>query len=212
MRLTLIILFVFACMIGFSASQNPAYAQEHLDMFSKERFQIRLRGIGVVPDESSTVNIGGSVDVGDAVAPEIDVTYFFTDKIGAELIAATTQHEVDYSNNTNLGKTWLLPPTLTLQYHPLRGQDFSPYVGAGLNYSIFYSEETGTGYNDLEIDGGFGYALQAGFDYWLSDHWGLNADVKKLWLDIDAKLNDGNIRADVDLDPWIIGAGVSYRF
>jgi len=212
MRATFILSLTVAGILGAMAVNSPACAQTHLDMFSKERFQIRLRGIGVAPDESSSVNIGGSVDVGDAVAPEVDITYFFTDKIGAELIAATTQHEVDYSSGANLGKTWLLPPTVTLQYHPFRGQDFSPYVGAGLNYSIFYSEETGTGFTDLEIDGGFGYALQAGFDYWLSENWGLNADVKKLWLDIDAELNDGNIRADIDLDPWIIGAGVSYRF
>ncbi|MBI4031520.1 MAG: OmpW family protein [Proteobacteria bacterium] len=176
-------------------------------------WQLRLRGIGVIPDDRSTVNIGGDADVGDALTPEFDITYFITDKIGAELILATAEHQVDYTGNVNLGDTMILPPTLTLQYHPMRKSgDFSPYFGAGLNYSIFYGESAGTGFTNLEIDGGLGYALQAGFDYWLGDHWGINADVKKVWLDIDARLNNGTIRADVDLDPWIIGAGVSYRF
>jgi outer membrane protein len=77
---------------------------------------------------------------------------------------------------------------------------------------MFYGEETGKGFTDLDVDGGVGYAAQAGFDYWLNDNWGLNLDVKKIWLDVDASLNNGTIRADVDLDPWIVGAGVSYRF
>jgi len=51
-----------------------------------------------------------------------------------------------------------------------------------------------------------------GTDYWINDNWGVNLDVKKLFLNIDGKLNDGAVTADIDLDPWIIGAGVSYRF
>ena len=107
----------------------------------------------------------------------------------------------------------ILPPTLTLQYHPLRDEsNFSPYIGAGINYSYFYDEQAGTGFTDLDIDGGFGYALQGGFDYWLDEHWGINMDVKKIFLDIDVSLNNGAIRLDTDLDPWVFGAGVSYRF
>ena len=105
-----------------------------------------------------------------------------------------------------------MPPTVTLQYHFTPQNTFSPYVGAGVNYSYFYGEETGTGFTDLEVEGGFGVALQAGTDIWLNENWGLNLDVKKIFLNIDGKLNDGAIRADIDLDPWIVGAGVSYRF
>lgn len=176
-------------------------------------WQVRGRLLGVLPsDDDAPVNVGGTASVGDAVTPEVDVTYFFNDHIGAELIAATAQHQVDYSTGANLGDVWILPPTVTLQYHFDRTNAFSPYVGAGLNYSWFYGEDAGTGFTDLDVEGGLGYALQAGFDYWLNDHWGLNLDVKKIWLDIDAKLNNGTITADVDLDPVIVGGGVSYRF
>ncbi|PZP53217.1 MAG: OmpW family protein, partial [Micavibrio aeruginosavorus] len=65
---------------------------------------------------------------------------------------------------------------------------------------------------DLNIDNAFGPALQAGFDYWISENWGVNLDVKKIWLNVDASLNNGAVKADVDLDPWLVGAGVSYRF
>lgn len=179
-----------------------------------DRWQVRVRAISVVPDESSTVNIGGKANVGNAVVPELDISYFFTKNIAAELILATAQHKLSHSAAGDLGKVWILPPTLTLQYHFTPEQKFSPYVGAGLNYSMFYNENSakGNGITDLKVDGGVGYALQAGFDYWLDDKWGLNLDVKKIWLNVDAKMNNGTVRADVDLDPWIFGAGVSYRF
>ena len=104
------------------------------------------------------------------------------------------------------------PPTLTMQYHFTPDSSFSPYLGAGLNYSMFYNENAATGFSNLDVKGGVGYALQAGADYWINENWGLNLDVKKIYLNIDAKLNDGAVRADVDLDPWVVGAGVSYRF
>lgn len=192
--------------------QAPALAQENQDWLSKDRFQIRVRGIVIAPDDSSKVNIGGDANVGDAVTPEVDLTYFITNNIAVEAIAATAQHQVDYTGNVNLGETWILPPTVTLQYHFTPENTFSPYVGAGINYSYFYGEKSGTGFRDLEIDGGFGTALQAGTDIWLNETWGLNFDVKKLFLNIDGKLNNGAIRADIDLNPWVIGTGMSYRF
>ena len=128
------------------------------------------------------------------------------------MIAATSKHDLNYTGDVSLGDAWVLPPTLMLQYHFTPDNQFSPYVGAGLNYSIFYAEDAASGFTDLEVDNGVGYGLQAGADFWVNDHWGVNLDVKKLWLNVDAKLNNGAIRADVDMDPWIVGAGVSYRF
>lgn len=181
---------------------------------SKDRFQVRARMIGVLADGDGFVkeNTALDTDVDDAYVPEIDLTYFFTKNIAAELIAATAEHTITAGDNV-LGDAWILPPTLTLQYHFQPDQKFSPYVGAGLNYSLFYGEDDGTGFQDLEVDGGFGYAVQAGFDYWLNDNWGVNVDAKYINLDVDVTVNDGALHAyDVDLDPWILGVGVSYRF
>ena len=194
-------------------SSTVALADDLGSAWSKERFQIRARGIAVAPDDSSTVTpIGGETDVSTEFVPEIDVTYFFTKNIAAELIAATAEHEIDHNVAGDLGTAWILPPTLTLQYHFTPDQKISPYIGAGLNYSMFYGEDEAVGFTDLDVDGGVGYALQAGVDYWLDDHWGLNLDIKKVYLEIDGELNNGAVKADIDLDPWIIGAGISYRF
>lgn len=193
----------------------PSFAQEGMDWLAKERFQIRLRGIGILADGDGRESVTGlGTDVGDAITPEIDVTYFFTENIAAELIAATAQHEVS-AGNFDLGETWILPPTLTLQYHPMRDKKFSPYIGAGVNYSYFYGEDDGTGFNGLDVEGGFGLALQAGADYWLNDNWGVNLDVKYIDIDVDADVNlNGTALSanDVELNPFIVGVGVSYRF
>ena len=194
------------------ALSTPADARDLGDgPWAKERFQVRLRGIDVLPDEDADVNIGGELKAENAFVPEVDLTYFFTPHIAAELIAATSKHDIKYEGSA-LGDAWILPPTLTLQYHFTPDNKFSPYLGAGVNYSIFYAEDAATGFHDLDIGNGVGFALQAGSDYWINDHWGVNLDVKKLWLNIDASVNTGAVTADIDLDPWIIGAGVSYRF
>ena len=184
-------------------------------LLDKERFQFRVRTIAILADGDGDVTDPGpglETDVGDAITPEVDITYFFTDHIAAELIAATAQHQVD-AGASNLGETWILPPTLTLQYHFTPQEKFSPYIGAGINYSIFYNERSGNGFQDLNIDNGFGFALQAGVDYWIDDHWGVNIDAKYIDLDVDVSVNNGGLGADdVDIDPFILGFGVSYRF
>jgi outer membrane protein len=135
--------------------------------------------------------------------------------IGAELILATTEHKAQgrgtLSGVPTLAKTWVLPPTLTLQYHFLPDAKIRPYVGAGINDTIFYNEDPGAAAS-IEYDNGFGYAFQAGADYMLDEHWMLNADVKKIFLNTDASVNNGAVTADVDLDPWVFGLGIGYRF
>lgn len=196
-----------------SCPLHAAHPAEGYGFWDTERWQVRGRVIGVIPDEESRVTgVAGEATVGNATVPEIDVTHFITPKIGIEAIAAVAQHRVQLNDVTDLGETVILPPTILAQYHFSRDQSFSPYVGAGINYSTFFNTDTAPGQNNLEMSGGFGTAVQAGFDYWLSDHWGVNMDVKKLWLNVDASLSNGAVKADVDLDPWIVGVGASYRF
>lgn len=182
---------------------------------AKERFMIRARIIDVVPDESSSTTIGGKVDADFGITPEVDFTYFFTDNIAAELIAATSKHDVGAKNTTlgnlDLGHVWALPPTLTAQYHFNPHGQIRPYAGAGLGYIYWYNEDSGD-VASIDYDGGISYALQAGVDIGLDEHWALNADVKKLFHNVDAQINGGAVTADVDLDPWVLGVGVAYRF
>jgi len=212
MQKPLIALAALAASIAFASPARSADIQPDTGIWAKERFQIRLRAIDLSPQESSSTNIGGHVNVTSTAAPEVDLSYYFTNNISAEIIAATTKHKMTHSSGAYLGSAWVLPPTATLQYHFTPHEAFSPYVGAGLNYTIFYDENAGPAFNRLKMRNSVGYALQAGADYWINANWGLNLDVKKIFLNTDAKLNGGAVRADVDLDPWVFGTGISYRF
>lgn len=189
---------------------------------------IRFRALGVVPDEGGAGNDGAALVGGDTkltsdIVPELDFTYFFTDNIAAELILATTQHTASLTGSTlgnlDLGTVRLLPPTLNLQYHFLPKGKISPYIGAGLNYTIFFDARGGRGngagtvVNDISYSNGFGYSFQAGVDWQIDDKWHLNADVKKIFLNTDINVNNGTIKVDdADVDPWIFGVGVGYTF
>ena len=181
-------------------------------------FLVRLRGIGVLPDERASITpIGGGVSISDTWVPEVDFTYFVTPNIAFELIAATNRHSITATGtslgNVPVGRVSLLPPTLTAQYHPLPASRISPYVGVGINYTIFYNgDAAGGAVQSVSYDNGFGWALQAGVDFAVTDRLSVNFDVKKLWLDTTARLNGGAITAKVDIDPWIVGFGLGYRF
>lgn len=176
---------------------------------------VRVRMIDVVPDESSTTSINGAVTVGDRIVPELDISYFWTDHFATELILATNSHNMGATGtdlgDLDIGKVTLLPPTLLAQYHFNPGGQLRPYVGAGINYTFFYDADAGD-LTSISYDDGFGYALQAGIDIGLNDNWALNADLKKIFLNTDASINGGAVTADVDLDPWIFGFGLAYRF
>ena len=81
---------------------------------------------------------------------------------------------------------------------------------------MFYGEDSAAGFSELDVEGGVGYAVQAGFDYWIDEHWGINMDVKYIDLDVDVDVVSGGTTAlrasNVDLNPVVAGVGVSYRF
>ncbi len=183
----------------------------------KNDWIIRSRAVYVKTDVHSKVaTIGGGVATSTDQVPELDITRFFTPNIAAELIAATTKHDVSLrgsaAGNAGLGSVKLLPPTLTLQYHANPTGTFRPYVGAGLNYTFFYGTKTaGSDISSIKYQDHLGYATQVGFDYMIDEKFGVNFDIKKIFLKTTATVNN-SIKAKVALDPWLIGAGVSYRF
>ncbi len=217
MKTTHVVIGALACAVG----AQPAIAKEG-------DFLVRGRAILVAPTESSgpvTPGFPGSeVGVSNAVMPEVDFTYMLTDNIGAELILATTKHDAQgrgtLSGFDKLASTWVLPPTLTLQYHFAPEAKVRPYVGAGVNYTIFYSTKasdalvTAISATDVEMDDSFGYALQAGVDIDLNEKMFLNLDVKYIDMDTTARLRTGATTntAQISIDPIVAGVGVGFRF
>ena len=210
---------------------NGIYAQNDDSQDKEYKWQVRLRGLAIEPDESAEIGtIGGDADISTAYVPELDFTYFFTKNFAAELILATAEHDVktigsDISaiggpTNTDidLGSVWLLPPTLTAQYHLHVNDVFKPYVGAGINYTIFYNEDEGSVVKGIDYDNTVGFAVQGGFDLMITDKFFLNIDYKKLFLNTDVTVDASNladgleIPADVDIDPNIFAFGVGMKF
>ena len=189
-----------------------------------KRWQVRLRAVGVAPDESAKIGIiDGDVAISTALIPELDFTYFFTEHFAAELILGTAKHDVQAINtlagDVNLGSVWLLPPTLTAQYHFYTSDQkvFKPYIGAGVNYTLFYNEKSGD-VAGVDYDNALGYAAQVGFDLMLDDTFFINFDAKRLFLSTDVTVDASNlapglsIPAEVDINPWLIGVGVGMKF
>lgn len=191
---------------------------------------VRLRGIMVAPNEKSGSILpafpGEKAKVDNSVMPEVDVTYMATDHIGFELIAATTKHTASGVSGTTggigkLASTWVLPPTLTVQYHPIVDGHVRPYVGAGINYTLFYSEKASSGLQDavgktsVHMSDSVGWAAQAGVDIDLNEKMFLNFDVKYLDIDTTPRLSTtaaGVQRVKLNLDPLVFGVGVGMRF
>lgn len=190
---------------------------------------LRARAIMVAPNERSSgitpAFPNERVSVNNSVMPELDVTYMATNHIGFELIAATTKHGVSGVSGTTggigkLANTWVLPPTLTAQYHFMPEGKFRPYVGAGINYTIFYASkptaglETAVGKTKVGMSDSVGWAAQAGADVDLTDKVFLNVDVKYISIRTNATLTTagaGVQRVHVDLDPLVFGVGIGIR-
>lgn len=139
----------------------------------------------------------------------LTLSYWLSPQLSLGLLAATPfKHDITL-NGATVASTEHLPPTLTLQYQiPGLGQ-WHPYVGAGINYTAFFGEESRLG--TLQLEDSLGLAGELGVDYALNAHWGLNAAMWYLDIDTEAQLN-GKPLSDVAIDPWVYQLAVSYRF
>lgn len=189
---------------------------------------VRVRGIMVSPTENSSAVTpgfpGATVSVDNAIVPELDFTYMVTNSIGAELILATSPHDISGEGTLSalgeIADSMVLPPTFTFQYHFAPDATFRPYVGVGVNWTIFYSEDAKTSLTDavgpttVSLDDSVGVAFQAGFDIPITDRVFFNADVKYIQVDTTATLNSGGTinTVDVDLDPLVFGVGFGMKF
>ncbi|MFZ5546118.1 MAG: OmpW/AlkL family protein [Pseudomonadota bacterium] len=183
---------------------------------------VRVRALNIDPaNQSGPIPAlavpADAVQVKGRVIPELDITYFFTKQLSAELVLAFTKLDARVTSSAagafDAGSFKALPPTLTVQWHFLPDGQFRPYVGAGLNYTRLSSVKLGnavTGPLDLDRTS-IGPAMQAGIDIGLGGPWSLNVDVKKVWIETDLK-SGGSKLSKLKVDPVLIGIGVGYRF
>ncbi|KPK61638.1 MAG: hypothetical protein AMJ59_01145 [Gammaproteobacteria bacterium SG8_31] len=193
-------------------------------------FYVRVGATNVNPDDpNGDIDLSAvdpalakqDIDVDDAWSLTFTGSYQWTENWAVELLAAYPfEHDIDVEGLGKVGSTKHLPPTLSLQYHFLPKGKFQPYVGAGLNYTIFFDDgaegvlsDLG---GDLEIeDDSFGLAGQVGFDYMFNDQWFINLDLRYINIETKAKVTIpgvGTIKEDVDINPWVYGVNIGYKF
>ncbi|NQZ53741.1 MAG: OmpW family protein [Piscirickettsiaceae bacterium] len=212
---------------GISAIATPVMAYEAGDWL------IRGRIINIDPQDSSKGLIVNGVDNGDGVKvdndtiPELDITYMISPNWGVELILGYSEHTVTGEKSAvpaslgNVINAKVLPPTLLLQYHFSPNSNIRPYVGAGINYTYFFDEETTgiieTSGDNINLDSSWGFAVQAGVDIAINEDWFFNADVKYIDIDTEAHFSDilngtADAKIKVDIDPIVWGVGIGRRF
>lgn len=200
-----------ALVLGLGAALMAGMANAH------EAGDVILRGgpIIVVPN-TSTDNSAFNFDVNANTQLGLTGTYMLTDHIGVELLAATPfSHEIKLGN-TLVGKTKHLPPSLYAQYYFLdKDSPARPYVGAGINYTTFFSEkESLAGVTDLKLKDSWGAAFNAGLDIKLTDNLYFNTAVwyAKIKSKATFKLAGAEQKVNVKLDPTVFFIGLGYKF
>lgn len=169
-------------------------------------------GIGVAyvsPDDNNDQFAGAPTNIQSSTRPILTAEYFVMENVGIELLASWPfSHDVQL-NGSDAAEVDLLPPTLSLQYHFVNSSPITPFVGAGVNWTLFFNEDSSLG--NIKVDNSLGLALHAGFDYQVTERGSLRADVRWFDLEADAELDGADI-GKVDINPFVFGVSYVYRF
>jgi outer membrane protein len=188
------------------AATGAALAQDSGDWL------VRARALHL--DSANKDSTGLNLSVNNKTFPEFDISYFFSPNFAAELVLTYPQKHDLRSNGANIGTLKHLPPTLLGQYHFTGLGGFRPYLGAGVNYTIFSDVQ----FNPAVVAAlqprikkhSVGLALQVGVDVPVGG-WLLNVDLKKVKLETDVYAG-ANKAGTFKVDPVLFSVGLGKRF
>ena len=200
------------------ASLAPIAAQAQAA--AENPWMIRVRAVDLLFQNGQSGGNGSvqalNIKAQNQWIPEVDVSYFFTKNIAAELVLTYPQ-QVNItagSGNTNVGKITALPPSLLAQYHFTDLGAFKPYVGLGVNYTIFGNRQNfpALGNSVTVNQSSIGVVGQIGMDYMFDKNWGLNLDLKYATMSTNVTTAAGADGGKLTLNPWMPAVGVTYKF
>lgn len=197
------------------------------------RLQLKLLGTAVLPDGKITsvdkdiVGLPATLqtEASDTVVPTLAAEFFASPNISIETICCVTRHDVTATSGLPAGaglvsNATLIPATVTAKFH-LPAGPVKPYVGGGVTYFWWIDVNPGAatvplGVTRTTLSNEFGGVVQAGADIALGDKgFGLSLDAKRYFVGTTARWFASNtlaIQTHHKLDPWVLSAGVSYRF
>jgi len=190
---------------------------------------MRVGSATVSPESSSDgTNLlpNDSVSANDNTQLGLSATYMLTKNLGVEILAASPfSHDIKAKgpnlDGANIGKAKQLPPTVTAQYYFLDSNSaIQPYAGVGLNFTVFFDEETGEdaeglGYDSLSLDNSTGLTAQVGIDYKVNQNVFINASAMYAQISSTATLTGegkDDLTVDYDLDPMVYRLNLGYRY
>jgi len=216
---------------AFAAAIITTFAAAPVVAYEAGDFIARVGPAGVFPTgESDDLDAvpGGKVEADDAWSLGLSFAYMFTDNIGLGVLGAYPfDHDIKPKGNLKavtgsdaVGETKQLPPTVTLQWHFPTGTSFHPYLGAGVNYTYFFDEDTKGALGDtgasLDIDNSWGWAGEAGVDYLFPSDWMVSAQLWYIGIKPDAEVKGGTLGLNEDLqveiNPWVFMASFGKKF
>ena len=198
-----------AIALAFGGLAAPAFAQDA----GQWTFSVGAHQVNPKSDNGSLAGNTLDVEVGSNVRPTVTAEYFVRDNLGIEVLAALPfQHDIDIKGLGKVGSTKHLPPVVSLQYHFGKG-NVKPFVGAGINYTYFFSESTSGALagNKLNLDNSWGLAAHAGIDFKVGDKGAIRVDARWIDIDTDVSLNGANL-GTVNVDPLVYGAAYVFNF
>lgn len=219
--------YLLACAAIALPFATPAAAQEAGDI------QIKGFVTGVLPDGAITevendligLPADSQTEASDSVVPTVAIEYFVSPSFSLETICCVTPHDVTGAGALEgaelIDDAIILPASLTAKYHFNLGGGIKPYLGAGATYFMIFSEDVGAdaaalGGTDVDLSDEFGFLLQGGVDIALNDRGlGLSLDAKRYFVGTTATFSAGQtvaLQSEHDLDPWVLSAGLAYRF
>lgn len=233
-------------LLAASALFSAMFAAMPVMAIEKGDILVDARILNIAPDVGGNqVMAGGAplappagIDVDDANSLGVDITYMVTDNFGVELMLDTSsKHDITGTGNLSgvaVGDVTVLPPSLIAVWHFMPTNNIRPYAGAGINYTMFFSESTtgqftntidavaGSGAGNppvtstgVSVDDTFAFVVQAGVDIDINKDWYVSFDAKYLDMNTTATIqaNGSDVaKVDFDLNPLVLGIGVGTSF
>jgi outer membrane protein len=202
-----------------AALAAPVAAHAEEGTYDPGKWLVRV-GMSQINPDSYNLSLGnaGAIVVDSDLSPTATVEYMITPRFGTELLVAWPfTHGIDLDSGSRplnrVGHVDVMPPTLSINWHILPNSVFRPYLGVGLNYTMFSGEETSGALagNSLSLEDSWGAAGQVGVDIG-QRNWFFNASVRYIDMSVTTKLNGVQFKDKLDLNPWVYGVHVGYRF
>ena len=162
-----------------------------------------LRGRFELEDVVADALVEADTTVGLSIGWEVGLT----ERLGIETGLTVADFDFDVTAEgvtVGLGSATMIPITAALHWHFTQGRALDVYAGPQLSYTVWGDLDGPFG--TAALDAGFDFGLRVGLDALFSEHWAFSARLEYMTA------SAGDSSAEIDVDPLVLGVGLSYRY